>query len=67
MRQIWSWLVVSVVALAGAAQTPPVPEPLRPFLGKPVPKATLIDIDNNKHSLTALRGKVVLLVYWAPH
>ncbi|MER3500488.1 MAG: hypothetical protein IMHGJWDQ_000094 [Candidatus Fervidibacter sp.] len=58
-----------LLARLAVAQPPPAqsPEPLRPYLGKPVPNAVLVDVDGKKHPLSAYKGKVVLLVFWAPH
>ncbi len=67
MRFVLGWLLVGSVVMGLSAQTPPVPDSVRPFLGKPAPKAALVDIDGKKHPLSAYRGKVLLLVYWAPH
>ncbi len=67
MRWIASVLLLASVAIGAVAQSLPIPEPLRAFIGKPAPKATLVDIDGKKHPLSDYRGKVLLLIYWAPH
>jgi len=49
------------------AQPSGTPEPLKPYMGKPVPDVTLVDVDGKKHKLSSFKGKVLLLNFWSPH
>jgi cytochrome oxidase Cu insertion factor (SCO1/SenC/PrrC family) len=59
--------IVLVAATLGAAATPDFAavqiQPYEPR--KPAPAFTLPDLDGSQVSLADLRGKVVLLFYWA--
>ncbi|MCS7188140.1 MAG: redoxin domain-containing protein [Armatimonadetes bacterium] len=65
------WLIFGF-ALLGAisfswAQPTQVPEALKPYIGKPVPDAALIDADGKKLKISDFRGKVLLLNFWSPY
>ncbi|HET6205871.1 MAG TPA: TlpA disulfide reductase family protein, partial [Terracidiphilus sp.] len=51
--------------LAFAEACPPAVAQADPLLNKPVPLFVRNDIDNHKVDLAALRGRVVLLNFWA--
>lgn len=51
--------------LAFAEACPPAVAQADPLLNKPVPLFARNDIDNHKVDLAALRGRVVLLNFWA--
>ncbi len=59
------WLLLALWLLAGPAlavlghQLSPLPEPV------PAPDFELEDMDGNRHRLSELRGKVVVLNFWA--
>jgi len=61
-----AFTIVSAVSLM-SAQPDSVPEVLKPYLGKPVPDATLVDVEGKKHKLSSFKGKVLLLNFWSPH
>lgn len=58
-------LIVAISFLR--AQPSVVPEVMKPYIGKPVPDATLVDVDGKRHKLSSFKGKVVLLNFWSPH
>ena len=58
--------MVSVVSFV-LAQPSGTPEALKPYIGKPVPDATLVDVDGKKQKLSSFKGKVLLLNFWSPH
>jgi len=58
--------IVSAVSLV-LAQPSATPEALKPYIGKPVPDVTLVDVDGKKHKLSSFKGKVLLLNFWSPH
>ncbi len=63
VRRIMLALVpLAPLALAGCAATHP-PHPLE---GRPAPDFTLTDLTGRSVSLSAQRGKPVLLAFWAP-
>lgn len=51
--------------LAGCSAGPHVRSTKPPRMGKPAPDFTLKDLDGRPVVLSDLRGKVVLLAYWA--
>jgi cytochrome oxidase Cu insertion factor (SCO1/SenC/PrrC family) len=65
------WLIIAL-AMVGAvsfalAQPSSTPDALKPYIGKPVPNVTLVDVDGKKHKLSSFKGKVLLLNFWSPH
>lgn len=67
MRRLALGLTIAVVISFSAAQPNGIPEPLRPYIGKPIPDVTLIDADGRKYKLSSLAGKVLLLNFWSPY
>lgn len=65
------WLTVGLALLGAAtflsAQPAQVPEALKPYIGKPVPDAVVIDADGKKHKISDFKGKVLLLNFWSPY
>lgn len=65
------WLMVSLGLLWAAtflsAQPEQIPEALKPYIGKLVPDAVMVDIDGKKLKISDFRGKVLLLNFWSPH
>jgi len=61
-----AFTIFSAVSLM-SAQPGSVPETLKPYIGKPVPDATLVDVEGKKHKLSSFKGKVLLLNFWSPH
>ncbi|HEV2402505.1 MAG TPA: TlpA disulfide reductase family protein [Candidatus Sulfotelmatobacter sp.] len=60
-------LAVALVAMSSllAPQTAPQPGPTTPRLGQPAPDFTLPDSTGSPIKLSAFKGKVVLLDFWA--
>ena len=50
---------------AAAADLPPLSHSLTPQAPKPAPALALPDLDGKVHDLAALKGKVVLINFWA--
>jgi thiol-disulfide isomerase/thioredoxin len=51
--------------LVAAFDTPGMSEPVSPMLGKPAEDFSLLDLAGKRQKLSALKGKVVLLDFWA--
>ena len=67
MRWLIVGLAVAVLFSFLLAQPEVTPETLKPYIGKPVPDATFVDVDGKKHKLSSFKGKVLLLNFWSPH
>ncbi|MFA0733811.1 MAG: hypothetical protein LASZOEIN_002927 [Candidatus Fervidibacter sp.] len=67
MRRLMLGLAVAGLFSFLSAQPEGTPETLKPYIGKPVPDATLVDVDGKKHKLSSFKGKVLLLNFWSPH
>lgn len=65
------WLMVGLSLLWAAtflsAQSEQVPEALKPYIGKPVPDAAMVDVDGKKLKISDFKGKVLLLNFWSPY
>lgn len=67
MKKLTYGLALIVAISFLQAQPSVVPEVMKPYIGKPVPDATLVDVNNKRHKLSSFKGKVVLLNFWSPH
>ncbi|MCS7265810.1 MAG: redoxin domain-containing protein [Armatimonadetes bacterium] len=67
MRFLFVGLAIWVASVFLSAQTVQVPEALKPYIGKPVPDAVMVDVDGKKHKISDFKGKVLLLNFWSPH
>jgi cytochrome oxidase Cu insertion factor (SCO1/SenC/PrrC family) len=65
----WFTLVFTIVSAVSLvlAQPSGTPDALKPYIGKPVPDVTLVDVEGKKHKLSNFKGKVLLLNFWSPH
>ncbi len=65
------WLIVGLgllwTAIFLSAQPVQVPDALKPYIGKPVPDAVMVDVDGKKLKISDFKGKVLLLNFWSPH
>ncbi len=62
----FAFMIASAVSLV-LAQPSGTPDALKPYIGKPVPDVTLVDVEGKKHKLSSFKGKVLLLNFWSPH
>jgi cytochrome oxidase Cu insertion factor (SCO1/SenC/PrrC family) len=62
----FAFTIASAVSLV-LAQPSGTPDALKPYIGKPVPDVTLVDVEGKKHKLSSFKGKVLLLNFWSPH
>ncbi len=62
----FAFTIASAVSLV-PAQPSGTPDALKPYIGKPVPDVTLVDVEGKKHKLSSFKGKVLLLNFWSPH
>lgn len=70
-RQQMRWLIVSLAILGISASLNSQPgqtlEALKPYIGKPVPDAVMVDVDGKKLKISDFKGKVLLLNFWSPY
>lgn len=67
MRFLTVTFMVWAAASALSAQPGQIPEALKPYIGKPVPNVTMIDLNGKKLKISDFKGKVLLLNFWSPH
>lgn len=67
MRWLMVGFVLFAVATFSSVQLGQVPEVLKPYIGKPVPDAVMVDVDGKKFKISDFKSKVLLLNFWTPH